>query len=410
MKIETGSNIRNVKSQNRMLVLEHIAAHNGISRADIARSTGLSKMTVGNLVTELSLARLVEEVGEDTTYTPVSHGRKPIMLKLSSESPCICGMLIKRELCQIVLADLGGNIFFRREHAYKVLTSPETLIRLLEDLFAQCRQSTTRRILAIGISCLGPLNSTDGILLNPPCFYGIENLPIATVIKESTGLPVFLVNDANAGAFAEKIFGSGKALSNFAYLHIMNGIGAGFVLNNELYDGDSGQSGEIGHTSINLNGPRCSCGNRGCLDLYANRESMCARIAELRTFYPGSPLAALTSPSWADIIAAGNAHDALAVSVLEEFCSYIACSLTNVVNLLNLSSIIVGYDSVGDGFIIEKLLYHKLSQLVMSAKYQTLSVTHSALNGDAPLLGSIALVADKVFHQELPLSELLALT
>lgn len=403
MKVKAGSNIQDVKSQNRMLVLEHVATRSGISRADIARSTGLSKMTVGNLVTELATAGLIEEVDQNTAQAPNSHGRKPILLQLSPVSPCICGMLIKRELCQIVLADLGGNIFFRREHAYKVLDSSQALIELLKDLFAQCRQHTTRRILAIGVSCLGPLNSTKGILLNPPCFYGIENLPLAAIIEEITGLPVSLVNDANAGAFAEKIFGAGKTLSNFAYLHIMNGIGAGFVLNNELYDGDSGQSGEIGHTSINLHGPQCACGNRGCLDLYANRENMCAKIAELRAFYPSSPLSVLSSPTWEDIITAGNARDAMAVNVLEEFCSYIACSLANAVNLLNLSSIIVGYDSLGCGFIIEKLLQYKLSQLVLSAKYQPLSVTHSTFNGDAPLLGSVALVSSKIFHQELPL-------
>lgn len=410
MKAKTGSNIQDVKSQNRMLVLKHIATCNGISRVDIARATGLSKMTAGNIVTELSSAHLIEEVGEDTAPSPIIYGRKPIMLKLSSNSPCICGMLIKRELCQIILADLGGNIFFRREHAYKTLSSPGALIEFLMELFAKCEQNTSRRILAVGISCLGPLNSTEGMILKPPYFYGIENLPIAEIIKQNTGLPVFLVNDANAGAFAEKLFGSGKALSNFGYLHIMNGIGAGFVLNNELYDGDSGQSGEIGHTSINFHGPQCACGNRGCLDLYANQENMCAKISELRSFYPASPLAAISSPTWADIIIAGNARDALAVSVLEEFCSYIACSLANAVNLLNLSTIIVGYNSVGDGFIIEKLLQCKLSQLVMSAKYHPLSVTHSAFNGDAPLLGSIALVASKVFHQELPLEELVTLT
>lgn len=403
MKVKAGSNIQDVKSQNRMLVLEHVATHSGISRADIARSTGLSKMTVGNLVTELATAGLIEEVDQNAAQAPIAHGRKPILLHLSPASPCICGMLIKRELCQIVLSDLGGNIFFRREHAYKVLDSSQALIELLKELFAQCRQHTTRRILAIGVSCLGPLNSTEGILLNPPCFYGIENLPLAAIIEEITGLPVSLVNDANAGAFAEKIFGAGKTLSNFAYLHIMNGIGAGFVLNNELYDGDSGQSGEIGHTSINLHGPQCACGNRGCLDLYANRENMCAKIAELRAFYPGSPLSVLSAPTWEDIITAGNARDAMAVNVLEEFCSYIACSLANAVNLLNLSSIIVGYDSVGCGFIIEKLLQYKLSQLVLSAKYQPLSVTHSTFNGDAPLLGSVALVSSKIFHQELPL-------
>lgn len=405
MKSDTGSNIQNVKSLNRILVLKHIATHNhGISRVDLARITGLSKMTAGNIVNELLSADLVIET--DSLPSITSYGRKPILLALSPKSPCICGMLIKRGLCQVVLSDLGGNIFFQKDYPYHTLSSPQNLLDILSALFQKCKESTDRRILSIGIACVGPLDSTRGLILKPPYFYGIENLPIVSIIEEMTGLPTFLVNDATAGAFSEKLFGLGTDISNFAYLHIMNGIGAGFILNHTLYDGDSGQSGEIGHTSINFNGPACACGNRGCLDLYANIDTMRARIQELSTFYPGSPLLFSSAPEWSDIVTAGNHRDSLAIVVLEEFCSYIAYSLTNTLNLLNLSTIIVGYSSNNDGLIVEELLSHKLNSLVMAAKYQPISVIHSSFNGNAPLVGSVALVADKIFNRALPLKEL----
>lgn len=404
MKSKTGSNILDVKSGNRMLVLKHIATNSGISRVDIARLTGLSKMTVGNIAAELVSANLIKEIA--TTQSTANYGRKPIMLALSDDSPCICGMLIKRGLCQIILADLGGSVFYRLEHPYKTLESSEALIEILCNLFEQCTRQTRRRLIAIGIASLGPLDSSQGNLLKPPYFYHIENLPIVSIIEERTNLPVFLVNDATAGAFSEKLFGLGNSISNFAYLHIMNGIGAGLILNHALYDGDTGQSGEIGHTTINFNGPQCACGNKGCLDLYANLENMQARIQELAPFYPESPLAHKTSPSWDDIITSGNQRDALAISVLEQFCSYIAYSLTNIVNLLNLSTIIVGYDCNSKGTLIEELLQHKLSSLAMSAKEHPLSIVHSTFHGDAPLIGSAALIADKIFSGQLDLEEL----
>lgn len=408
MKNDIGSNNQNVKLQNRLLVLKHIATQPGISRIDIARITDLSKMTASNIVNDLLSANLIEEF--DASPTPNSFGRRPIMLTLASQSPCICGMLVKRKLCQVVLSDLGGNIIFHDSHPYSTLRSPEDLLDILKQLFYKCKQNTTRRIAAIGIACVGPLDSTRGYILKPPYFHGIENFPIVSRVQEITGLPTYLVNDATAGAFSEKMFGLGASIENFAYLHIMNGIGAGFVLNHALYDGDSGQSGEIGHTSINFNGPVCACGNRGCLDLYARTDAMQTRIRELSAFYPGSPLTNSVAPDWNEIVSAGNRRDPLAIVVLEEFCSYIAYSLTNAINLLNLSTVIVGYSSEDDGNIIEELIGHKLNNLVMSAKYQPISVIHSSFRGDAPLIGSAALIADKIFNHSLPLKELEMLT
>lgn len=404
MKKNEGSTMQDLKSQNRLLVLKHIAMQDGISRIDLSRMTGLSKMTVGNIAAELLAAGIVEE--PPVPPTPHVSGKRPIPLILAPTSPCICGMLIKRDFCQIILSDLGGKIFYQTEQSYTSLSSSKELLDILENLFHTCCNNTTRRILAIGISCLGPIDTADGRIVSPPNFYEIENVPIVSLIRGLTGLPVFLVNDATAGAFSEKLFGLGTGLANFVYLDIINGIGAGFVLNNTLYNGDFGQSGEIGHTSINLNGPRCICGNRGCLELYANLENMRAHIRELSVFYPDSPLSSLPSPKWSQIIQAGNQRDSLALHVLEEYCSYIAQALTNTLNLLNLTTVIVDYVSADNGTIIEELLERKLNALVISAKYHPISTVHSTFNGNGSLIGSTAFVIDKIFNGNLPLEDL----
>lgn len=402
MQVQTGSNFQDVKLRNRLLVLQLIAVYKATSRVDLAKATGLSKMTVGNIVSELIADGLVD--GTETTEPATgSYGRKPIVLRIAAHSPCICGMLIKRGLCQIVLAELGGTVIEQADYPYSSLDSAQDLIEILCKGFRALGQRTSRKIIAVGISSLGPIDSETGTILSPPYFYGIENVPIAAIIEENTGLPTFLVNDANAGALAEKMFGSGQPLSNFIYLHIMNGIGAGFVLHDQLYIGDTGQSGEIGHTSINFSGPPCACGNTGCLDLYANIDLILRRIDELSPLYPRSGLAGKRGLGWLDIVHAGDRQDYLAVTVLEEFCSYIAYSLINSLNLLDLSHIIVGYDSISSSSIIETILQQKISKAVMSSGYRRIAVTHSSFGGNAPLIGAIANIANMIFTMKLPL-------
>ena len=404
MQKSTGSNNQDVKQKNRMLVLKLIATNKGISRVDIAKMTGLSKMTIGNIVTELIEENLVtEKILSTNQCASNNYGRKPIMLILSPTSPCICGMLIKRELCQIILGDLSGTILEQINYQYTTLENNEALINMLIQGFNTLKERTCRPISAISIASLGPLNSPAGIILNPPYFYGIENFPIVSIIEELTGLPAFLVNDANAGALAEKLYGIGKDIPNFTYLHIMNGIGAGLVLKDSLYNGDSGQSGEIRHTSINFAGPQCACGNKGCLDLYANVDNMRRKIYDLSPFYPQSPLNKIKSPTWCDIIDCANNKDTLAIIAIEEFCSYVSYALINTLNLLNIATLIVGYDSSLKGFIIEDIIKNKLSHTLLSADYENISVIHSQFNGNAPLIGSIAFVADKIFSLTLPL-------
>lgn len=405
---QSGSNIQDIKNKNQMLVLKLIAINRKTSRASLSRNTGLSKMTIGKIVSELLEKGIIEETA--TINSPNSnYGRKPLMLTIAKNSPCICGMLIKRGISQVVLSNLDGTIFERVDFVYASLESGSVLVQKLSNAFHELKNKTSRQIIAIGISSVGPVNSSNGTILNPPYFYDIENLPITSAIQQSTKLPTFLINDANAGALAEKLYGRGQNVSNFIYLHIMNGIGAGLVLQDQLYYGNFGQSGEIGHTSITYAGAKCACGNTGCLDLYANLKNIQKRIynlsRELPKYYQKSPLAHCESPSWCTIVDSANSGDYLALAALDEFCAYISYALIDVLNLLDLSEIIIGYDSTTKGHAIESILKQKIIKSVLSRKYHDVIVTHSDFNGDAPLIGSIALIADKIFSNEIPLLE-----
>ena len=398
----SGSNGQDIKQKNRILVLQLIAENTGVSRVDISRMTGLSKMTIGNIVTELIEEKLIIEQGRlDCPPEAAASGRRPIILSLSPASPCICGMLIKRELCQIIIGDLAGHILDEVHYEYSSLSDGEELVRMLCHGYQTLSRHSDRHIIAISISSLGPVDGQHGVISKPPHFYNIRHLPIVSLLEKQIGLPTFLVNDANAGALAEKMYGIGKNISNFCYLHIMNGIGSGLILRDSLYNGDAGQSGEIGHTSINFAGPPCACGNRGCLELYANVDAMRRKIKNLSGFYPSSPLAGGTV-SWRQIVDCAERGDHLALLALDDFCSYLSGALLNTLNLLDLSTLIVGYN--GSGGVIERLLQARLAPALLSDHPDALRVLHSSFGGDAPLIGSIAFAADKIFSLQFPLS------
>lgn len=369
-----------------------------VSRTSLAHLTGLSKMTIGKHIASLIQKGLLTE-DESYAGTTGSLGRRPAYLRISATSPCICGILLKRTYCQSVLADISGNILDMEKCNLPEDLTADVLTRILLSQYDTLATHTKRPIIGCGISSMGPLNSITGCILNPPNFYGISNYPIVTICREHTGLPTYLIQDANAGALVEKLYGKGVPYDNFMYLHIENGIGLGFVLNGRLFNGFSGQSGEIGHTSININGPKCSCGNTGCLELYANLEQMQKKVAQLLPLFKNSPFHNIKEISWNDILSLAANEEPIAIAALDEFCGYLSHALTNILTLLDFSIIIIGYDSLSHSDMIEKMLRTNLHNYLSSSS--SIKIIHSYFNNDAPLLGAISVVANEIFNQNL---------
>ena len=397
-----GTNLTNVKEKNRALALRLISTGQSVSRANLARSMHLTKTTLGNIVSDLIASDIIKEYTYSSSEADASLGRKPIILDLSPNSPLIMGMLIKRNLLSGILADLKGRIIAQKDCRYDSLDQ-NTLVETLLQLYEQLRKGQSRRIVAIGISSLGPVDTKAQKLTTPVDFWGIHNLPLPEIIHQRTGLPAYIIHDSSAGALAEKIYGSHTHSDNLLYLHIMNGIGAGYIFQGNVYDGDFGQSGELGHTSINFAGPSCNCGNRGCLELYANIDSMNRHIQEMRNIYKGPTLMSKDQDSytWDDIITAASAMDFLAMAALDEFCGYLAYAVRNAIHLLDVSHIIVGYDSPVETTVVEDALTTKLNSGPQSNTGHVIEIVKSSFGGQAPLIGSIAVVTDKIFNGEL---------
>lgn len=389
----------------RMQLVKIIATSGPISRVLLSEKTGLSKMTISNYVSDLISQGIVSEV---ETASPHGKGRRPTGLIISPWSPLICGILIKRGVCQAISADLSGRILNSIHHGYPEHMTEKELISIILDLIHSLASKSPRPFIACGVASIGPLNVRTGSLLSPPNFYQIKNLNIIDEIQKHTNIPAILINDATAGALSELLYGYGKSNSHFAYLHIMNGIGMGFVINGEVYNHISGQNGEIGHVSINFNGPICPCGNRGCLELYANQSVMWQSIRELSHYYPRSPLSRKPEPDFGEILEAAAKNDPIALNVLDNFLEYVTIALISTINLLDFPMLIIGYDCNYPTDIVEKIIMNKANSRLVALQRDKLAVYRSSFKGDAPLIGSCAVIASEIFKGNIPLQHALS--
>lgn len=393
MSSKSGANQQTVKAANRGLVLEQVLCQDVTSRAEIARTLGLTKTTLTNITNELIAEEILTE--SELVEDAAGRGRRAIRLKLSPQAPKICGVLIQRGNWQVIIADLKGHIIKNISYKYSGLVTVEFFKGKLQEMLKELLQGQLERILAVGVSCLGPLNIKSGKLLSPTNFFTCtQEFGLVEFIEEVTDLPVHLCNDATAGALAEKLFGQGKNEENFMYISTLNGIGAGFYLDNKLYNGECGQNGELGHMSINFMGPQCECGNRGCLELYADVQRICA---EQRVNYPEHKLWVKESVTILDMMELLEEDDPMAKDVMTRYCEYLSCAVSNLITQLNINRVILTGRA---GHFMVSTLESMINQRSLMARYQPIKVSPSELDWDAPLYGSVGIVLEKIFKGE----------
>lgn len=392
--MNSGFNLNDVKVKNRALILRLVATKYPVSRVELARKTGLTKTTSSKIVADLIYEGFIcERQAPMPKFSGA--GRKPIVLDIADNAPSVCGMLVKRGFCIVIQSDLKGNIMAESRFDYSSI-SAEKLVSNLIQHYRKLQAASCSKMIAVGIASLGPVDIVAQTIANPPNFYGIENLPLSQLIHEQTGLPCYLMNDAKAGALAEKIYGNGRDMENFLYLHIEGGIGSGYVLHNQVFHGDLGQSGELGHTSIDFWGKKCTCGNVGCLELYSNIDMM---NRKMRSFSKENE--PHCDYLWEDILNMADNGSTVAIAALDEFCQYLSYGLVNAVTLMDIHHVIVGYECRTDSHTLERLLSQKLNDRLAAAGRGKIHVKRSFFGSSAPLMGSAAAVIDKLFNGEL---------
>lgn len=395
-KIEVGdclraSNSKLNKVQNRNTILKMIAQKAPISRIELSKLTGLSKMSLTNIISEFKEEKLVEETGLDST---AKGKRKPVLLELIDGCLCAIGIHITRNYAEGCLADIKGNIMYSKRVDLKPDFDKDWLVDTILDLVRTIKNMGDRRIVGVGVSSMGPLDLEKGVILNPTHFNHVENIPIVEEIKKHFDLPVFLCKNTNCAVLAEKYYGVGKGIENFVYIGVSRGVGSGAVVDDRLITGRNGFACEIGHLTINPKGELCACGNRGCLEQYANIVSAVQKAKD--RVKNGEKTILKGEITFETIINAAIDKDPLPSEILDELCSYLAIGIINLINIFDPQLVVVGNDIAMGGNEIIRRLKEYVGTVPIAFKRNKVDIKMSKFYDKAPLLGGATVVFDKL--------------
>jgi predicted NBD/HSP70 family sugar kinase len=328
-----------IRQQHRTLLLGLLWKERSVSRADLARRTGLSRSTVSAIVGELLETGLVHTTGEGDS----SGGRRPIMLAFSDDAYAIVGVDLGATHVAVAITNLRGEVRGWRHEMHAVQADPSGTLDVTKGLIRLALTDAgveLDRVLGIGVAVPSPVSPARPGRLNPLIVPAWEGVDLVDVLEHAFRRPVLVHNDADAGALAERWWGQGRTRGDLAYVKIATGIGAGLLLDGRIYRGHGGVAGEIGHTSIDPDGPRCICGLNGCLNVLVGGPQLIARAAAVHAAHPDPERAPPDSID--DIVDAALDGDPTARAVLLYAGELLGIGIANLLNLLNPAVVVLG--------------------------------------------------------------------
>ncbi len=253
-------------------------------------------------------------------------------------------------------------------------------------------------ILAIGITAPGPLDPWQGIVLAGPNLPGWDRVPLRDILVQRFSVPTHLGNDANLAALAEWHFGAGRGHDDLVYLTISTGIGGGVIIGGRLLLGAHGLAAELGHISIQLDGPRCNCGNYGCLEKLAAGPAIAEQAAAQLAAGRPSAITQLANGRLDNVTAeivgqAAAAGDELACELLARAGFAIGVGIVNLLHAFNPSIVILGGGVTQTGPLLFEPIRRVVTERVMRPEY-VVPIVPAVLGGDVGLLGALALALD----------------
>jgi predicted NBD/HSP70 family sugar kinase len=251
------------RAHNAALVLRALYDLGPISRADIARLTGLTRTSVGELVSDLERERLATDVGRG----PSTGGKQPTLVALNANARTIITLDLGERTFTAALANLRGEIAARTTRDLEGRDGQRAL-DVVHELIDEVRAAATSPILGIGVGTPGIVDGTGTIRWAVSLDW--QDLPLAQILSDRHGLPTVVANDSRAAAFATYLFKGDERPPNLAVIKVGRGIGAGLILRDQLFGGDGEAAGEIGHVVVDPDGDACHCGRFGCLETVAS--------------------------------------------------------------------------------------------------------------------------------------------
>ncbi|UJF15544.1 ROK family protein [Jeotgalibaca sp. MA1X17-3] len=369
-----------IRKQNELLILSTIIHSPCISRADISQITGLNKASTSNIVKKLIEEELILEIGAGSSTS--SGGRKPILLELNAQAGCSLSIDLGSDYITSILTDLNGTILVETKesrmilHKENVVSKIEQIVKKLEKQYI----NRTFQLVGITLAIHGIVNQNQ-IVFTP--YYDLDEIDLVQLLEERISVPIQIENEANLSAWGEAAFSEFR--KNIISVSIHSGIGAGIVINGELYHGYAGQGGEIGHMIIYPEGKPCPCGNRGCMEQYASEKAILEEYRNLSNH---------ATASLKDLAKGYRMNHQIERDVVHQAVTYIAIGMNNLIAHFDPEIILLNSNLFREMPFLLELVRKKM----VSTFSRNALLAVSEIGEQATLLGGTVVNLRKFFH------------
>ncbi len=390
-------NLANVKAAghdmlrlvNRRILLSIISDRQLTSRAEMAKISGLNKATVSTITGELLRDRYVIEDGVGRT-TPIG-GKPPTPLRINELRFGIFGLEIRADETILALSDFNSQLVAQR--SFETVANARPFLARMSKEIARLRAEHREfiEIAGVGVSLPGLVDNHRGTFLMSVVLPW-RDVPVVQLLEGGTGFPVIVDNSARCAALAEIWYGKAQYthIRNLLYVGVSTGLACGVVIDGSLYRGGNNTAGQFGHIPINLDGPQCRCGQRGCWDLYASEKATIARYQSLRGVNSKRPV---TMRRLVELIESG---DRAAAEAVRETARYLGLGLAGLINGLDPEVIVIGGEITKAWGLIEPIISAETKRNLLGPRSREIPIRRSTFEVRPSLKGAITLVLNEL--------------
>lgn len=371
-----------LREANRARIIEALKRHGRLTQVELAGSTGLSPATVSNIVKELTASGLLH-----TSFTSRS-GRRATLVSLAGNLGLVAGVHFSSRQLRIAIADATRTVVAQTalplplDHRHDA--ELDRLSLLLGDMM-ESLGSSLDGLLAVGLALPAPIDPHTGMVATPDLLRGWAGVDVADSLAARIGRPVHVDSEANLGGLAEAREGAGREAAASVYIRVGHTIGAGIIVGGDLFRGVNGMAGQIGHVTIDENGPICRCSNRGCLEMYAGGPAL------LSLFPPEAGMQRL-----GDLLQAAEEGDGSSRRVIADAGRHLGIAAASLCNLFDPELIVVGGDLAQAGEILISPMRHSLERAALAGPGGLPEIVAASFGEWAEARGAIAMALDDV--------------
>lgn len=382
-----GKNASFLRESNKKILLNIIRTQK-VSRADLARITGLTRPTVSSIVEQLISEGFIMECGVDE----ITRGRHPEILSLRPKHKYAIGVDISRDKCSYGLVDITGNIICSDVVPLDKTSPPViTVLSLCKAIkkMLEKQNINMNNIIGLGLCLPGPIDVTTGTIINPPHFDSWHNFNIVQQFQQEFDTFIRVENKATSHALAEILYGTGMKYNNYFVLLFIDGVGSAGIVNGIPYRGMNGFNSEFGHVSIDMNGPLCQCGNRGCLELYTSIPVIVEQVR--RT--------GLAVRDWDDIVELALSGNMICLNVIKVQAKHLSFAITNIINTFFPEAVILAGKLQYKPELLLNFIKNEVFSHLFAKSIYTPQILVSNLKGNVEVLGASSIIINTLFTQ-----------